>query len=166
MARVRASLKDTDRGYRDMMRQLEIKKSKVDVGVFQGEGAKAYGTSGATVIDVAVWNEFGTFRADGTPHIPERSFIRRYFDSQQARITGFALAEMQKFIRRKQTKTQALHRIGLRIQGEIQQGITVGFMGAYPENAPRTIEWKGSETPLIGLTGQLRSSISYRVKLR
>jgi hypothetical protein len=162
--RVRSSIKDTDKGYQKLRRELSIKGSKVEVGVFQQAGGATYGNQGVSVLDVAIWQEFGTIGANGW-HIPPRPFIRTYFDGQQPRITGIVLSTMKGVVKGQYTKTQALHRIGLKLSGEIQQGIKVGFFGAYPENAQNTIDRKGSSTPLVD-TGQLRSSISYKVKLR
>ena len=56
----------------------------------------------------------------------------------------------------------ALQRIGLWAQSEIQQRISDGIP---PQNAPYTINKKGSSTPLVD-TGQLRSSISFKVVKR
>lgn len=159
MARVRAKLRDTDKGYRAMIRNVQIRNARVTVGVHEKDGAETYGKSGASVIDVAVWNELGT------EHIPARPFIRLYFDGQQSRITGFALRAAQDIVRGKKTKTQAMHWLGQQMTADIRNAMKVGYFGGYPENAPSTLARKNGETPLID-TVQLWKSVDYRVRFQ
>lgn len=78
-------LRDVDQGYQALVRRFYALEDTpvIDVGVLEAEGAKVHeggpegdGTRPVTVLDVATWNEFGTGQ------IPERSFIRAWFDEQ------------------------------------------------------------------------------------
>lgn len=167
--RTHANIVDRDKGYAELVQRILAKDNPtLSVGVFQNAGQVSYGTSASgktvTVLDVALWNEFGTYNQDGSTHIPPRPFIRLYFDGQAARIKQMATVAIRQVITQKLTKREALERLGMKLAGEIQTAIGVGYFGAYPENAPRTIAKKGSATPLVD-TGQLRSSITYKVDL-
>jgi hypothetical protein len=121
-------------------------------GFFGDNAFKPY-APGATVGDVATWAEFGIGQ-------PERSFLRAWFDANQARCKT-ALSRLAKSVLDgKRTKEQALETFGLWAQGEIQKRIAEGID---PANAASTVAKKGSSTPLVS-TGQLRSSITFKVE--
>lgn len=108
-----------------------------------------------TVGEIAIVHEFGT--ADGK--IPERSFIRapydrnvkQWFDTQQ-RFKG-------KVLKGEMSVRRALGLMAIRIQRDFQDAIR---RGGYPfiQNAPSTIERKGSSSPLID-TAQMLNSVTY-----
>lgn len=126
----------------------------VQVGVFAaGKGGDTKkGSPKLTVLEVAIFNEFGL-------GVPERSFIRGYVDANQARIKEMCRVLSLGVLAGKYDVDHALELLGLKIQGEIQKNISEGVP---PPNAPSTIKKKGSSTPLVD-TGQLRSSVTYRV---
>ena len=87
-------LKDVDHGYRELFRRVfaDGPRVSVEVGIFSDEGAKEYvpkadrgGAPAApvTVLQVGLWNEFGL-------GVPERSFIRAYFDQQGPHLRALA----------------------------------------------------------------------------
>lgn len=147
--------RDIDQGYKELVRRVfDLKSPKVAVGIFEADGAQEHdGERGTTVLDVAVWNEFGT------DTIPERSFLRGWFDENIDRAREAMRRLMVQVVEGKITKSRALDLFGLWVQAEIQKRIAQGIP---PPNAPSTIENKGSSKPLID-TGQLRSSITYGV---
>jgi hypothetical protein len=155
------SVRDTDRGYRELLKRVKMPAVAIATGVLAKDGAQPkQGTEGALeLIEVAVWNEFGTSRA------PARSFIRAWFDAEEPTLREKLTVLLQEVVAGKLTRDQALERMGLYCVGAIQKRIAEGIA---PENAPSTIEKKtkgagGSTTPLVD-TGQLRSSISYEVR--
>ncbi|HEY6056218.1 MAG TPA: hypothetical protein VIU86_19970 [Gaiellaceae bacterium] len=105
-----------------------------------------------TVADIATFNEFGTAT------IPQRSFIRAWFDENQAFIAETLRSQMKLVIAGKLTPEKAGARIALACEGSMKQRISRGIP---PPNAPSTIERKGSSKPLID-TGQLRNAIRGR----
>lgn len=145
--------RDVDNGYKALVERIYgLKKSKVAVGIFEADGGQPHG-DGVTVADVAAWNEFGT------DTIPERSFLRAWFDENIARAQEALHRLMVRVVEGKLTKEQALEQFGLWVQGEVQKRIAQGIP---PPNAQSTIDAKGSSKPLID-TGQLRSSVTFGV---
>lgn len=93
--------------------------------------------------------------------VPERSFIRAWFDANQDKIKKAIAAAMQQVIKGKYTKEVALERLGALFASQIQARISSNIP---PPLAPSTIKRKGSSVALID-TGQLRSAITYRIEL-
>lgn len=159
-----------DYGYKELVRRVYgIQKPKISVGILEKDGAQEHkGEHDLTVLEVAIWNEFGVdaegVDKNGKPYhvkIPPRSFIRAWVDENQERIREAMHRLMESVVAGKRTKEEALELLGQWCVGQIQARIAQGIP---PPNAPSTIAAKGSATtPLIN-TGQLRSSVSYRVE--
>lgn len=158
------SVRSIDRGFNALLKRARIPKVAIATGVLAkhgdqpkraGEGEHA---EALTLIEVAVWNEFGT--SDG--RVPERSFIRAWFDAEEPQLREMLTALLREVVAGKLTSQQALDRMGLHCVGQIQKRIAEGIP---PENAESTVQRKGGgkTTPLID-TGQLRSSISFDVR--
>lgn len=153
-------VRDTDHGYRKMRANLKqaSKGGGVSVGIHAQEGAgehksKEPDASPVTVLDVALWNEFGL-------GVPERSFLRAWVDENASQNREKLRKAMLLVVRGERTLEQALDLIGLSMQGGLQQKIAAGVP---PPNAPETVARKGSSTPLID-TGQLRQSVTFLVR--
>jgi hypothetical protein len=147
-------VKDVDHGYQALVKRvfgLEG-KPKIQVGIFEAAGAKSY-EDAVTVLEVAIWNEFGT------DTIPERSFIRAWFDENEEKCREAVRRMLVAVLEGKYQPEQALELVAQRFVGEIQKRMALGIP---PPNSPATVARKGSATPLID-TGQLRSSVTYRV---
>ncbi len=149
------AVQDRDRGYKDLLNRVygTAKPPVIKVGVFERDGNEPHGDDELTVIEVAVFNEFGT------DTIPERSFLRAWFDENQDRCRVAVRKMLEAVITGKYTREQAMQLVAQRFVGEIQRKIASGIP---PANAPSTISKKGSDKPLIN-TGQLRSAISYEI---
>ena len=147
------ALKDTDQGYRDLMkRALGLKAAAhIDVGIL--DGSEPHAGSSLTVLEIGLIHEFGN------DHVPERSFIRAWFDEDEATLREDLVKLAQSVLEGKRTRDEILEILGQRAVGRIQDRIARGIE---PPNAPSTIARKGSSTPLVD-TGVLRSKISYRV---
>lgn len=165
-----AVVTDRDKGYKDLVARVfsvAERRQVVEVGILEGKGAEPHGEDAATtIIEVAIWNEFGTSRTvtkkDGTQVVvstPSRSFIRAWFDEEESAIREQLVRLMQDVLRGRRKKEQILEQLAQWCVGRIQQRIAEGTP---PPNAPSTVKRKGSSTPLID-KGILRSSISYRV---
>lgn len=147
-----------DRGYNALVkRAIGMHPVTIAAGILakDGESAKK-GTDALTLIQVAVWNEFGT----SDERVPERSFIRAWFDEQEPDLRAKLTILMRQVVAGKLTREQALDQMGLYCVGAIQKRMAEGVG---PANAPSTVKAKGSSTPLVD-TGQLRSSISFEVR--
>lgn len=161
--------KDTDFGYNKLVRELNLLKAKphAKVGILGSSAMQAKkstlvvaGKASAvkdpveTVVSVAVKNEFGV---KGKPGIPERSFLRSTWDQKNRRWQFLTDRQMDKILKGQTTVRKALTVLGLVIQRDFKRKINTTDP-AWPENAPLTIEKKGSSKPLID-TGQLINSI-------
>lgn len=155
-----AQVQDVDKGYQKLVERVfaaALRKPVVTIGIHASEGSASHGDAiGAalTVLQIGIFNEFGT------ASIPERSFIRAWFDENEASIRKDLTILMRTVIEGKRASDQVLEILGQRAVGQIQERIASGIA---PANAPSTVAKKGSSTPLID-TGVLRSSITYQVK--
>lgn len=147
-------VKDVDHGYKKLVASIEgLGSPIIEVGILESKADEADGKDGATLIDVATWAEFGTETE------PARSFLRAFFDENQERCRTAIKILLQKVVAGTLTREQALDQFGLWAVGQIQKRIVAGIA---PQNAPSTIEKKGSDKPLID-TGTMKSAISFKV---
>lgn len=125
------------------------------VGVHSDDANHTHGTGeGTTVGDIATWMEFGT------QTVPQRSFIRGWFDERQDFIASTLRAQYQAVISGKRTAEQAEARAALAFEGDVKQRILENIP---PPLSPKTIKRKGSSLALVD-TGQLRNAIRAIVK--
>lgn len=148
-------MKDVDKGYRKLVKMIaESGQGEISVGIQAAEGdEEAKNNPGKTILDIATYNEFGL-------GVPERSFIRAWFDSHAAQNNRAIAAILKQVYKGKISLEQGLERLGLFFVGSMQKRISDGIE---PPNAASTIKRKGSSKPLID-TGQLRSSITYQIQ--
>lgn len=147
------TVRDVDKGYNALVKRVfGLGRPTIDVGVLDADEPKEQDPA-LTVLEVATWMEFGTDK------VPPRSFIRAWFDENEERARQAVAVMLTAVVMGKYTKTRALHLLGQKFVGEIQKRISAGIP---PENADSTVRQKRSSTPLID-TGQLRSSITYKV---
>jgi hypothetical protein len=106
------------------------------------------------VLDIALWNELGTSRG-----IPARPFIRQTYDKNKATFDN-SLKTAAQMVAGGQTAKQALSTLGNQAVGLMQAEIVDG---GFAPNAPRTLEAKDSDVPLID-TGHMRQSVHFVVR--
>lgn len=134
-----------------------LAKKEVAVGFPRGgEAASLTYDEGASVLDVAVWNQFGT------KHIQARPFMDYGTEAMIADVKGEMEAVAEQANRREISADQALRSIGVFGEKSIQEAITDGM---YAPNAPQTVKRKGSSKPLID-TGKMRQSVASVVRDR
>lgn len=124
-----------------------LRGGKVAVGFPQGE------TDG-DVIDIAVWNHFGTRT------IPERPFIENALRENEGAYRVAMRAAAQAILDERYSLRTALERLGLKAVADIRAEITALQT---PPNAPSTIARKGSSNPLID-TGRMRRAVTHEVR--
>lgn len=153
-----AAVKDIDKGFQHLVNRLQFDGQEVRVGITAASGSAAAqgedSLKNLTVLDIAEFHEFGT----GT--IPERSFIRAWFDENRDLVRKQITNILQAVVKGKYTRDQALNILGLTWAAGMQKRMADRIP---PELSPATIKAKGSDVPLID-TGQLRSAITYSVK--
>lgn len=123
----------------------------------EGPAASLTHDDGASVLDTAVWNQFGV-----PGHIPARPFM----DQANERIIADGKEEMAAVVRAANRDgfdpDQALRSVAAFGVKCIREAITDGD---FVPNAPRTVRRKKSKRPLID-TGKLRQSASAVIRDR
>jgi hypothetical protein len=128
----------------------------ITLGVHSDDAQHTHGTGeGLTIGDIGGFHEFGTAT------VPQRSFLRGWFDERQDFIRATLQTQVAQVITGKRPLEQALERVALAFEGDCKARIVRHIP---PPLAPATIKRKGSSTPLID-TGQLIQSVRGRVKV-
>lgn len=136
----------------------ELARKEVAIGFPRGgKAASLTYDNGASVLDVAVWNQFGV-----PGHIPARPFMDQGTESMIADVKGEMEAVAKQANRREISANQALKKVGLFGEKSIQAAITDGV---YEPNALATVKAKGSSKPLID-TSKMRQSVASVVRDR
>jgi hypothetical protein len=147
-------IEDRDHGYSKLLRGAAkaSRGATLDLGVLGEAGSEQRGD--VQLAELALIHELGL------GNVPERSWLREWFDANLSPNRKAIRNAMAKVARGKLTTDQALELLGLRWAGEIKQRISSGIA---PPNAPETVEKKGSSVPLID-KGQFRQSITHRAE--
>lgn len=152
MATNGAYTKERDKGFRHILKQLKIAEgARVTIGV---RGDKKHQDGEARLVDIAVWNEFGT------KTIPARPFIGGNHDEKKQQYRR----DLQKrfaAILAGSTVEQELAEFGELVVGDVKLYMTTLDT---PPNAAATVLMKGVDNPLID-TGTLRNAIKKKVEL-
>jgi len=146
MIQLHTTVEDNDIGMEKLIREIRSEASIVDIGIHEGDSDD--------VKEKATNNEFGS----GTT--PERSFIRSTIDENAERYLKAAEILVGMMIDGEISKFEALERMGQQIERDIKEKI-VNLKT--PPNAPRTIEAKGSDNPLVD-SMEMLNSIRYAIK--
>ena len=142
-------VEERDLGWKRIQREIQAAKSaSVRVGVLADAGTS---DDGVDLVDIAVFNEFGTKRA------PPRPFIRGAFDEKQRDLTRLKARLWNQVLAGRLDTRRALGLLGQTHEDQIKVYMTE--LSA-PENAASTVAAKGSSNPLID-TGRLRASIRW-----
>lgn len=146
--------KETDYGFKGIIKELRKleKKPYVKIGYPEKKSstnADKEGNEFVTVLDVALWHEFGTV------NMPERSFVRASFDQNQKKYEELNRKLLIKIYSGNMTVEKALDILGLTIENDIKTFIKSGEVS--PESF-RAINEGG--VTLID-TAQLLNSITY-----
>lgn len=134
------------------------RKVSLTVGIHGAEGAAAHGETKGEPLTVA---QVGAFHEFGTSRVPQRSFVRGWFDESQAEIAELLRSQLALAAAGKLTVEQALERVALKCEASMKKRIRNRIP---PPLAPETIARKGSSVPLID-TGQLRNSIRAKAEI-
>lgn len=150
VAVIEVSTKLTDMGIDKVLENvIELGGKQVKVGIQAGSGSH----DGVDILDIAIYNHFGT------RNIPSRPFVSDCFDKNQGQIS--------------EAKKRIVYRVmegmpasaGMAQLGQWYQDVLKGHIrnGGWVPNAPATVKRKGSSRPLID-TGQLVNSVRWEIE--
>lgn len=147
-----------DNGLLDRIRLVARRyTAKVEVGYFGNEQHRPSITSGSpnsiTMSGLAAIHELGL-------GVPKRAFIEPALRQNRDKYIKYAGKQITPIIRRRQSFNSAWQGLGVMAVADIQKYMVTA---TFTPLAPSTIARKGSSKPLID-TGQMRQSITYRVK--
>lgn len=146
-----AKVEDRDYGYKKIVLNIkELNGKGVKVGLM---GDEEY--EGVSVVDYAMYNEFGT------AHIPARPFMQTTFDRYRADVMKFTEHLVNGIIEGQYTADHVMRVLGEWYQAKVQLTIRDAKNWAVP-NTPETIKRKGSSSPLID-TGRMVGAVRYEV---
>lgn len=143
------------------------KKARITIGIHADDGEKLHDDAtfeddGALSPSVALTvAEVGAFHEFGTRTIPQRSFIRGWFDENVASNRELVFSQLKLVVAGKLPLETALERIALKAEAGVKLRIRNRIP---PPLKPATIARKGSSVPLID-TGQLRASIRGKAEI-
>lgn len=147
-----AGVIDRDLGFNRIMRGLQkLDGMEVVAGILKDSGKAE---NGASYVDIATWNEYGTRR------IPSRPFIRISADTNRQTWTKIAQQCVNGVIDGDSPR-DAAQVVGHRMVEDIRK--VFGDKSKLAPNAPSTIKKKGHDKPLID-TGKLKATVNYRVE--
>jgi hypothetical protein len=140
-----------DKGWKRILQSVKKmhKGARVKVGFMHQEGT--YEDSDVTVVDVAIWNEFGT------ETIPERPFMRQTSQKMQPRMEQLSEKLLIKYIEGKTSIDSALDVMGLTMVSAYKNAIN---NWTSPPNAPATILQKARKAG----RAKIESDIKRRTK--
>ena len=143
-----------DHGFKGIVKELRKleKKPYVKIGYPAKKSttnAEKDGNEFVTVLDVALWHEFGT------NNMPERSFIRASFDQNAKKYGELNKKLLVKIYSGKMTVEKALDILGFTIENDIKTFIKSGDINP---DSQRAINEGGTT---LWDTGQLINSITF-----
>lgn len=159
---MKVKITDTDHGWAAMLKTIQSTKLlNVSVGIQEEAGAQAktvrtkdgIKTTSATLAAVAMYHEFGL-------GVPERSFIRGWYDENEDEIKAFIYALAKRVVEGELTQDTALRLLGTSFRDHIKQRIRANIP---PPLARETVKRKGHEIALID-TEQLINEIDYKLE--
>lgn len=153
-----ASTVTRDNGLLDRIRSVARRyTTKIEVGYFGNATHRPSITSGKSrpiaLKDLAAIHELGL-------GVPKRAFIEPSLKKNRKKYLVYAGKQITPVIRGNRSMNAAWQGLGMMAVADIQQYMVTA---SFTPLDPKTIKRKGSSKPLID-TGQLRQSITYRVK--
>lgn len=146
-----AGVIDRDLGYSRIIRDLEkLYGMEVVAGMLKDSGKAE---NGASYVDIATWNEYGTGR------IPSRPFIRIAADTNKAAWAKMAQQCVNNVIDGGNPR-DAAQVVGHRMVEDIRKVFGSSELKA---NAPSTIAKKGRNEPLVD-SGEMRRRVNFRIE--
>ena len=146
-----AGVIDRDLGYNRIMRNLQkLYGMEVVAGMLRDSGKAS---NGASYVDIAAWNEYGTRR------IPSRPFIRISADTNKQAWAKLAQQCVNNVIDGDSPR-DAAQVVGHKMVEDIREVFGSSKLKA---NAPSTVAKKGRNEPLVD-SGEMRRRVNFRIE--
>jgi len=158
---VSVNIKDPGKGDRVALiqRMKGYNNAYVSIGVHEDAGSYTEGSNPPSVVEVALWMEFGTIKT------PERSFLRSAINENGTLIDKWINEANKKIIFENWDVRKALSYIGMNVQELVKNKIKSNVPPPLADSTVKAKQAKGvAPVTLIDSTLLLRS-ISYRVTL-
>jgi hypothetical protein len=154
-----AKTKERDRGFKHILKQMRIAEdARVTIG-FRGD--KKGPDGGATLVEIATYNEYGTTNEEGQTVIPARPFLSANHDEKRKKYQKELKGRFSDVLRGS-TVEEELGQFGEKVVGDVKVFMTKLDT---PPNAESTkAAKKGVDNPLID-TGTLRNAVTKKVEL-
>lgn len=157
MASKKAQTIEVDKGFTELMGQIDIMRGAPHVAVgFFGGNDPGGGGEGLSIAEYMFVNEVGT--DDG--NIPPRPVMADTADAEKQAMDQMFAKSLIKVAKGKSTIKRELTKIGVVYSGKLKVAIT-DF--DEPPNAPATIAQKGADNPLID-TGTARNAVTWELR--
>lgn len=169
MVKSKIKTREIDKGYKQILANIKAIKSSYVKGGFPanspetkdkhietekgdngGEFTPISGGNAPTVLDIAIWSEFGT------SSMSERSFIRKSFEENKAKYKKTADQLLSAIMDGQISLDSALDRMGLMLQTDIKKFLVDGKV---KPKSQRAIDENGKT--LVD-TAQMMQSITYK----
>lgn len=149
--RIRVQRERIQRSALEAFGKTNFNNSIMQVGIVEDQ----FYEDGTSLMDVVLWNEFGT--DDG--HVPERAALRTAVKKAAPGLAKLGAQQAKLMLQGKLRFDVAARRLAKILRDEM-----IGSVERWkkPPNAPSTIERKGFDDPLIE-TGLYINSISYKL---
>lgn len=136
-----------------IMRQLD--GTNTDVGWFEN----ATYPTGQSVAAVMMANEFGSTGTETKAPTPARPLLRQTAEMIDAKLPGYIERRKKELMEGKITIEDYRKKLG---EALVATGLEVLKRGDFEKNAESTIAQKGFDKPLVGVSGILGQSLTYR----
>ena len=147
-----AGVIDRDLGFNRIVRNLQkLYGMEVVAGMLKDSGKAS---NGASYVDIATWNEYGTRR------IPSRPFIRISADTNKQSWEKLAQQCVNNVIDGGSPR-DAAQVVGHKMVEDIRE--VFGDTSKLKANAPSTVKKKGRNEPLV-YSGEMRRRVNFRVE--
>jgi hypothetical protein len=153
MPRVKTTVTEKGPGFAQLI--AELAGAAVTIGVQGKEAEQQHENSELTVGEVAAIHELGL-------GVPERSWLRKWFDVNQTRIQTETREALTRVAARQVSRKKAMEELGYRWVQEIRDEIVSGRIS--PALSQSTIDRKGHSIPLYE-SGDLVNGITFKLFL-
>lgn len=147
-------------GVISMSRKTFIKVPNSIKGPKQVKVGLPAGKAAGDLVDIAIWNHYGTRGGGWGGPIPARPYLLQSIRNNRKKYIDALKTSASKLVRGTTDLTTVMNKLGALAADDVKMTIT---NGSFAPNSPVTIALKGSSKPLMD-TGRLRNSQTWELK--